>query len=113
MKQQKKNKAVRWYRRMGILTWIVYSYVLLFAYIPDEIYVSTENEQTEFAQGLPIAVDKVEATQPVFGAQRVGAAAESDGILLCRLFDLIPVKQVVVHDMDRQMVTAAGTNIGI
>ena len=113
MKQQKKNKVMRWYRRVGIITWLIFSYVSLFAYIPDEIYVSTENEQTEFAQGLPIAVDKVEATQPVFGAQRVGAAAESDGILLCRLFDLIPVKQVVVHDMDRQMVTAAGTNIGI
>ena len=75
--------------------------------------VSKGSDQKEFAQGLPIAVDEVEAAQPVFGAQRVGAAAESDGVLLCRLFDLIPVKQVVVHDTDRQMVTAAGTNIGI
>ena len=113
MKQQKKNKAMRWYRRVGMLTWLVFSYVLLFAYIPDEIYVSKGSDQKEFAQGLPIAVDEVEAAQPVFGAQRVGAAAESDGVLLCRLFDLIPVKQVVVHDTDRQMVTAAGTNIGI
>ena len=113
MKQQKKNKAMRWYRRVGMLTWLVFSYVLLFAYIPDEIYVSKGSDQKEFAQGLPIAVDELEAAQPVFGAQRVGAAAESDGVLLCRLFDLIPVKQVVVHDTDRQMVTAAGTNIGI
>lgn len=113
MKQQKKNKAVRWYRRVGIFTWIVFSYVSLFTYIPDEIYVSKESERTEFAKGLPIAVDEVENAQPVFGAQRVGAAAENDGVLLCRLFDLIPLKQVVVHDTARQMVTAAGTNIGI
>lgn len=98
---------------MGVMTWLVFSYVLLFSYIPDEIYVSRESDQTEFAQGLPIAVDEVESTQPVFGAQRVGAAADNDGVLLCRLFDLIPVKQVVVHDTERQMVTAAGTNIGI
>ncbi|MGN0337212.1 MAG: SpoIVB peptidase [Lachnospiraceae bacterium] len=113
MKQQKKNKAMRWYRRLGIMTWLIFSYVSLFAYIPDEIYVSRGSDETKFAKGLPIVVDEVENTQPVFGAQRVGAAADSDGVLLCRLFDLIPVKQVVVHDADRQMVTAAGTNIGI
>ena len=65
MKQQKKNKAVRWYRRVGIFTWIVFSYVSLFTYIPDEIYVSKESERTEFAKGLPIAVDEVEHAQPV------------------------------------------------
>lgn len=95
------------------MTWLIFSYVSLFAYIPDEIYVSRGSDETEFAKGLPIVVDEVENIQPVFGAQRVGAAADSDGVLLCRLFDLIPVKQVVVHDADRQMVTAAGTNIGI
>ena len=96
-----------------MLTWLVFSYVLLFAYIPDEIYVSEESELTDFTRGLPIVVDEVETTQPVFGAQRVGAAVENDGVLSCRLFDLIPVKQVVVHDADRQMLLAAGTNIGI
>lgn len=113
MKQQKKNKAMRWYRRMGLFAWFIFSYVSLFSYIPDEIYVSKESERVEFAKGLPIAVDEVESAQPVFGAQRVGAAAENDGVLLCRLFDLIPLKQVVVHDTARQTVTAAGTNIGI
>lgn len=95
------------------MTWFVFSYALMFSYIPDEIYVSQENSQIEFAKGLPITVSEAEFSQPVFGAQRVGAAAENEGILLCRLFDLIPVKQVVVHDTDRQAVTAAGTNIGI
>ena len=119
MKQQKKNKAtraissIRWYRRIGIWTWVIFSYLLLFSYIPDEIYVSGESDQTDFTRGLPIVAEEVEAAQPVFGAQRVGAATENDGVLLCRLFDLIPVKQVVVHDTDRQMLLAAGTNIGI
>ena len=115
MKEQKKNKAFRfrWYRRVGVMMWMIFSYLSLFAYIPDEIYVAEEGDRTAFARGLPIDVVEVEAAQPVFGPQRVGAAAENDGILLCRLFDLIPVKQVVVHDTSRQMVTAAGTNIGI
>ena len=115
MKEQKKNKAFRfrWYRRVGVMMWMIFSYLSLFAYIPDEIYVAEEGDRTAFARGLPIDVVEVEAAQPVFGPQRVGAAAETDGILLCRLFDLIPVKQVVVHDTSRQMVTAAGTNIGI
>ena len=113
MKKQKKSRAIGWYRRIGVLMWVIFSYALLFAYIPNEIYVSQESEQGEFAEGLPITVDEVEETQPVFGAQRVGAAAENDGVLVCRLFDLIPVKQVVVHDTDRQTVMAAGTNIGI
>ena len=111
--QLQKRKLIGWGRRIGVLTWLVFSYLLLFAYIPDEIYVSKESEQEEFAQGLPITVDEAEATQPVFGAQRVGAAAENDGVLVCRLFDLIPVKQGVVHDTDRQMVLAGGINIGI
>lgn len=115
MKEQKKNKAFRfrWYRRVGVMMWMIFSYLSLFAYIPDEIYVAEEGDRTAFARGLPIDVVEVEAAQPVFGPQRVGAATENDGILLCRLFDLIPVKQVVVHDTSRQMVTAAGTNIGI
>ena len=113
MKKQKKSRAIKWYRQIGVFTWFIFSYALLFAYIPDEIYVSQESEQEKFAQGLPITVDEVESTQPVFGAQRVGAAAEDDSVLICRLFDLIPVKQVVVHDTNRQMVMAAGTNIGI
>lgn len=113
MKRQKKNRAMKWYRRAGILTWVVFTYALMFSYIPDEIYVSKGNGQIEFAQGLPITVSEEELSQPVFGAQRVGAAADNDRVLLCRLFDLVPIKQVVVHDTDRQMVTAAGTNIGI
>ena len=115
VKQQKKKNAIRirWYRRVGILGWIAYSYVLLFSYIPDEIYVSQEGEQNGFTQGLPIEVEEVQASRPVFGAQRVGTASESDGVLLCRLFDLFPVKQVVVHYTDQQKVVAAGINIGI
>ena len=73
--------------------------------------MSVGSSRDEFAQGLPIAVDEVESAQPVFGAQPVGAASECGGVLVCRLFDLIPVKQVVVHDTDRQMVTAAGTSM--
>lgn len=113
MKQQKKSRSMRWYRCIGGVVWCIFSYVLLISSIPDEIYVSKESDRTAFAQGLPITVDEARPAQPVFGLQRVGATTDQDGVLLCRLFDLIPVKQVIVHDIDRQMVTAAGTNIGI
>lgn len=113
MKGQKKSRIIKWYRRIGAVTWLVFSYLLLVSYIPDEIYVSKESDRTAFAQGLPITVNEAEAVLPVFGAQRVGTSADQDGVLLCRLFDLVPLKQVVVHDTDRKMVTAAGTNIGI
>ena len=99
---------------MGLLTWVVFSYVSMFSYIPDEIYLTREERvKPEFVQGLPVSVEEAESSQPVFGAQRVGAATENDGVLLCRLLDLFPIKQVVVHYTDRQTVLAAGTNIGI
>lgn len=123
MKKRRKNKkpangrAKRRYVLYGVLGWLVFSYALLFVYLPDEIYL-TKAEQQEgqplaFADGLPIGIDYEEDVQPVFGAQRTLAASENDGVLTCRLFDLIPLKQVVVHYTDRANVVAAGTNIGI
>ena len=58
MKEQKKNKAFRfrWYRRVGVMMWMIFSYLSLFAYIPDEIYVAEEGDRTAFARGLPIDV---------------------------------------------------------
>jgi len=112
--KQKKNRVRRYCRYLIFLTWAAFCFVSLFSYIPDEIYLSKEEHvQPEFAKGLPVSIDETEPSQPVFGAQRVGAATENDGVLLCRLFGLFPVKQVAVHYTDRQMVTAAGTNIGI
>lgn len=96
---------------------MIFSYALLFVYLPDEIYLTKGEQQEElplaFADGLPIGIDYEDEVQPVFGAQRTLAASENDGILTCRLFDLIPLKQVVVHYTDREKVLAAGTNIGI
>lgn len=112
--KQKKNKRIKIFRYAGVIVWAVFSYVSMFSYIPDEIYLSKEAAQEQdFALALPVSVDFTESVQPVFGAQQVGAASGSDGILSCRLFHLFPVKQVVVHYTDREMVTAAGTNIGI
>lgn len=101
----------------GFTAWMIFSYALLFVYLPDEIYLTKGEQQEElplaFADGLPIGIDYEDEVQPVFGAQRTLAASENDGILTCRLFDLIPLKQVVVHYTDREKVLAAGTNIGI
>lgn len=117
MKQKKNNEAIRQKRRniyFGAAVWLLFCYMLLFSYIPDEIYVSGESEQyPEFAAGLPIKMVYEQNAQPVFGTQYVTAATGSEGVLTCRLFDLIPVKKVVVHDIDRAQVIAGGTNIGI
>ena len=124
--RQKKNRSMKSKRRIrsrnrlrlcrfaGALTWVAFSYLLLLSYIPDEIYLSKEAGETpDFATSLPVSMDFSEDATPVFGAQRVGAATGNDGILSCRLFHLLPIKQVVVHYTDRRTVTAAGTNIGI
>ncbi len=119
--RQKKPADGRKKRRhliYGMLGWLAFSYALLFVYLPDEIYLTREEQQEEgqplaFAEGLPVGIDYEEDVQPVFGAQRTLAAAENDGALTCRLFDLIPLKQVAVHYTDRASVVAAGTNIGI
>lgn len=119
-KENKRSPGRRFRRRYGwcgFLAWVAFSYALLFAYVPDEIYLTKEEQQEgeapAFSNGLPVGVTYEEDVQPVFGAQRTLAASENDGILTCRLFDLIPFKQVVVHYTDREEVLAAGTNIGI
>lgn len=113
----KKRRVFRHYRLFGVMVWMAFSYALIYAYLPDDIYLSREEQQKEeafdFAAGLPVDVIYEEEIQPVFGAQRTLAASKNDGVLTCRLFDLIPLKQVAVHYTDREQVVAAGTNIGI
>lgn len=113
----KKSRIRRHHRLIGVMVWLAFSYALLFAYLPDEIYLTREEQQEgtqpAFSAGLPVRITYEEEVRPVFGAQRTLAASENDGVLTCRLFDLIPLKQVVVHYTDRTSVTAAGTNIGI
>ena len=115
-KKTANGQARRRYALYGMLGWLIFSYALLFVYLPDEIYLTKEEQEGQllaFADGLPVGIDYEEDVQPVFGAQRTLAASENDGVLTCRLFDLIPLKQVVVHYTDRAKVIAAGTNIGI
>lgn len=104
----------RLYKCVGVTAWVIFAYVSMLSYIPDDIYLSKGNEQqADFAKALPVTVVVGEQVQPVFGTQNVNGIGEETELLECRLFDLIPVKQVLVHYTDREQVLAAGTNIGI
>jgi stage IV sporulation protein B len=104
------------YRCVYVLlgAWMLFSWGLMNTYLPDEIYVSYDGEEQQLAdRGLPVVLKEQETTAPVseFGQGRAGQSA--DHTITCRLFDLIPVKTVMVHVQERPSLLAAGTNIGI
>lgn len=118
MKQKKKIKINRKMQGIaGVSVWLVFSFLLLFSYLPDDVYVTREQQENqtmpEFVKGLPVAAVYEQATAPVMGLQQGSAALQADGIITCRLFHMIPIKQVVVHYTDRAQLIPAGTNIGI
>ncbi|MDD6039140.1 MAG: SpoIVB peptidase [bacterium] len=97
-----------------LLMWIVYSYLLMLSYIPDEIYLTTNQvESIQKLNGLPVTASYEKGTTPVFGVWNANGNTSQQGYLECRLFDIIPMKQVSVHVTSEKQVIAAGTNIGI
>lgn len=97
-----------------LLMWIVYSYLLMLSYIPDEIYLTTNQvESIQKLNGLPVTASYEKGTTPVFGVWNANSNTSQQGYLECRLFDIIPMKQVSVHVTSEKQVIAAGTNIGI
>ena len=125
-KNRRKNQKrfMKTYCLLGLIVWVAFAYQLMFHYIPDEIYLEevaigqnmiAEQETVEwkFAQGMPITVTEQETIQPVFGTQGVTEQGLKHPVISCRLFHLIPVKQVQVHYQERKTVLPAGTNVGI
>lgn len=84
----------------AFLFFICFSAGLLYDSIPDEIYaVNGEEEQIHFP--VPVTVEKQEESVPVFVNHTV---SEADYHLSCRFLNLIPVKEVSVHLVEKSYV---------
>ncbi len=82
---------------------------LLYDSIPDEIYaVSGEDEQVHFS--VPVTVEKQEESVPVFLNH---SSSKADYRLSCKFLNLIPVKEVSVHLVEKSYVKPGGMPIGI
>ena len=88
---------------------VIFSEQLLYDSIPDEIYaVSGQEEEISFPS-VPVSLEKVEDTIPVFH----NISQSKDYTLSCKFLNLIPVKEVSVHVVDRDYVIPSGIPIGI
>ena len=91
---------------------------LLYDSIPDKIYtVRGEEENVRF--DVPVTVEKEEASIPVLknmasDARVFHVAAQKERYrLTCRFLNLIPIKQVDVHVIDKTYVMPSGMPVGI
>lgn len=94
---------------------IIFSENLLCDSIPDEIY-AVSGEEEEICFPVPVTVEKKEESIPVFLDQTksIGSISQSqDYILSCKFLNLIPVKEVSVHVVEKSYVMPGGIPVGI
>ena len=91
---------------------------LLYDSIPDKIY-TVRGEERNVNFGVPVTVEKEEVSVPVLknmtsDARIWDTAAQKESYrLTCRFLNLIPVKQVDVHVVDKTYVMPSGMPVGI
>lgn len=91
---------------------------LLYDSIPDKIY-TVRGEERSVNFGVPVTVEKEEVSVPVLknmtSDARIWDTASQKEIyrLTCRFLNLIPVKQVDVHVVDKTYVMPSGMPVGI
>ena len=91
---------------------VVFAANLLYDAIPDEIYaVRGEEEGIHFS--VPVTVEKTTDSVPVFFNIPAKTSSETDYSLSCKFLNLIPVKEVSVHVVDKNYVMPSGTPVGI
>ncbi len=108
----------------GIISCVIFAYVLLLDFIPDKIYVE-RGGQPDYSFGVPVTESVVNSAE-VFANQQSGqsgrvhltpdtASSQDSGTyqVLCRLFGMIPIKQISVQEVSKKELVPAGTNIGI
>lgn len=94
---------------------IFFSADLLYDSIPDEIY-ATNGEEEEIQFMLPVTLEKKEETVPVLKNQTASSVVSHDSSgykLSCKLFHLIPIKEVSVRVVEKDYVMPSGVPIGI
>ena len=107
----------------GIVSCVIFAYVLLMNSIPDKMYVE-RGKKPDCSFGVPVTGTIVASTE-VFATQqpvRNGAIKVTPGIsyqpsdtyqVVCKLFGVVPVKQISVQEVSKKELLPAGTNIGI
>ena len=118
---QKRRKYVGY---TGILSCILFSYLLLMNSIPDKMYVEY-GQKPDYSFGVPMTESIVDSTE-VFASQQTDGAGEihlTKGYagkqtadtyhVLCKLFGVLPIKQITVQEVSKKELVPAGTNIGI
>ena len=117
---QKSRKIIGY---AGIMSCVIFAYVLLMDSIPDKMYVE-RGEKPDYYFGVPITGTVVESTE-VFATQKpvqegtinltrsTGQQPSGTYQVICKLFGAIPVKQISVQEVSKKELLPAGTNIGI
>ena len=108
------------YRKRFFLAAFVYLLIfaaeLLYDSIPDEIYAIQGNEE-EIHFSLPVTVEKTEKSLPVFRNNSIklnqNVNLNQDYQVSCKFLNLIPVKEVAVHVVEKRYVMPSGIPIGI
>ncbi len=109
----------------GLVACMIFAYVLLMDSIPDKIYVEY-GEEPDYSFGVPVTESLVDSAE-VFASHQ---SLEKGGIhlsgdekpsvqqsgsyqVVCKLFGVVPVKQISVQEVSKKQLVPAGTNVGI
>lgn len=98
------------YCLVSVAVLIIFAYFMLLQYIPDRMMV--EDVHQTISLEVPVSLEEMK------DIEAVSATASSNGnkgycTYLCKLFGMIPVKQIEVMASGEQMVYAVGKPIGI
>ena len=95
---------------------LIFAADLLYDSIPDEIY-AVKGEEEEIHFSLPVTVEKTEKSLPVFQNNTAqlnqNVNISQDYQVSCKFLNLIPVKEVSVHVVEKSYVMPSGVPIGI
>lgn len=106
----------------GVAVVFIFAYMTLLYAIPDKIYIRDSNEKISLS--LPVSFYKVKTDTTAEEAVRsmesyAGGSAEdvlvdsAEVTYQCRLFGVIPLKEVSAQVTDEQSLIAGGTSVGI
>lgn len=93
----------------------IFSINLLYDSVPNELYVVRGNEKN-IQLSVPVTLEKREESVAVFQNNKAKSTTEqlkSDYQLSCKFLNLIPLKEVSVHVVDKSYVMPSGMPIGI
>jgi len=95
-----------------LICFLAFSLCSVQAYIPDSISV-TRGNSVSLGSFLPVTKTVRSGSETAASYGVAGTAGKDDYELECRLFGLVPVKNVTVHIVDEEQVIPCGIPIGI